>query len=405
MPPIISADIEALQATAAALARYATAAQEQRAAAHQAMELLRSTAWSGQHRLHFESVWEALEPQLNTRCEALAVLSARVAHHAERLEAAGAAFGGAGTPALVSPEMRPILSKLEWSVRQVDGQPPIIELADGTQIDLGAVRAGDEAAQRGLFGFLVRQQLSTVFLQRLNEQRQSGNEVDAGEIAGVLEKIADGKWQHVNGYINSQSGQWVEAYYRRLPGGEAAAKHFGKLVKILEVADLSSSAYAALTDQQKNEWQTWLIGKPGGTDITYSFYEKPHDHWRDVAEKTGEIAGGGIGGWAGGILGTSVGPGGTVVGGIAGGVAGGEAGGARATDAYDAFKPELKKPPRPESQFKASIEGDSLSATYNPDAPSIDINQLAGEGTSTRMDNGLDEQGRPVTVITTTPQF
>lgn len=287
------------------------------------------------------------------------------------------------------------LNKNSWHVVLGNTGKPIIEFADGTKLDLSLVEAGDVNAIKSL----------GIFME------------DRAFEMNIAKLIAEGKWVEVDGYINGQSGKWVDDYLRAFPGGKALAKNLGTAGNLIEVGNLGVSLIAALTDKKGGQWVEIPLGQVDGKPVVYSFFVPPTDHWRDSVEKAGGLIGSELGtiagGAAGGFTSPVTGPVGPVVGGIGGSAYGDELGKNIFGTLYDSLVPHPSSPPNPHSNMIETgvIDNGNQSGIYvntNPNADVIDLSRMVGSGNgqiSTQVNYSIGQDGQPHMNVITSANF
>lgn len=106
----IKADVDALRATIAAMRQGSGNISSAFQQATQAMEALRGSRWSGQHRQQAEEVWQQISARFNPMIESLEALAARTERFANSLEEAGRQFNNGASispPAVEVPAQPP----------------------------------------------------------------------------------------------------------------------------------------------------------------------------------------------------------------------------------------------------------------------------------------------------------
>jgi len=279
-----------------------------------------------------------------------------------------------------------------WKVTLSEGGKPIIIFADGRQLDLGAVQNGDMGALTSLGDFLEQQSMAMA----------------------IGEQVAKGKWVEVSGYLNGQSGNWVESYLRTMPGGKALGDNLGNVGLALETGDAGLSLIAALTENKQGEWVEIPLGMAGDKPIVYSMYVPPKDNWREFWTKVAGIGGGAAGTALGTAAGTATveftGPVGPVAGGLAGNYYGGEASKSVAGMLYDSLVPKSPIPQNPLSNMIETGMKNSNSIYLNTNSPAdvIDLARIVQPGNgqiSTQLEYKLGRDGISHLQILTTPTF
>ena len=106
MTTLIGADIEHLRATIAAMRQGSGAIENAFQQAAQAMEALRGSHWSGQHRQQAEELWTRLQARFAPTLEALNQIATRTERFTDALEEAGRVFGDEGVTKTRSQDAR-----------------------------------------------------------------------------------------------------------------------------------------------------------------------------------------------------------------------------------------------------------------------------------------------------------
>lgn len=274
--------------------------------------------------------------------------------------------------------------QVSWKVQQVAGEEPVLILSNGQQISFADLRSGKPEALKAYSEFL-------------------GKSADAFTI---MEEISKAKWVDVSGYL-SKNGNWVDDYWRSLPGGHALAKKLGYLGLAISAADIGSSIFQAVTDKAENQWVSIPLGIIDGKEIVYTYYLPKQDHWRDVVTKTGGVIGGTLGAAGGALVGAELGPG-AIVPAIGGAIVGSEAGESLSRGIYDGITGPDNIPARPKSMLGGEVNGDAIQTFQNDDTTQIDVGQLVsgtnGKGQAT-LTFDVDETGKSHLNYVITPSF
>ncbi len=101
---LIGADTDLLRAAIAAMRQGGDVIEQAFNQANQAMQLLQSNSWAGQHRQQAEELWDRLQPRFASTIAALHQLTTRTERYTNALEEAGRVFGDGGVAA---PGIRP----------------------------------------------------------------------------------------------------------------------------------------------------------------------------------------------------------------------------------------------------------------------------------------------------------
>ncbi len=309
---LIGADTDLLRAAIAAMRQGGDVIEQAFNQANQAMQLLQSNSWAGQHRQQAEELWDRLQPRFASTIAALHQLTTRTERYTNALEEAGRVFGDGGV----------IGSSIESS-HEFDEYKRFPNVQSSNNVSFLGLNFRADNAKRFIIGDLgvvekLEDGVETVkHIQNIAslKLRAGSYYVDQVIIKGSREAR---KSLFINPFTNHFKVTPKSIYNQRLTGTVSVTKGSILSTALFSIAEYGFSNYETYKDD-KQLWQKTISATllDASTKTAIVGVSTTTGAW--IGGAVGTAIGTAIGGPIGAVIGNAVG---VHVGGFLGGLAG-----------------------------------------------------------------------------------